>query len=161
MASANGDPPSDTLPFEDVYLPAQAPSPSAAEALRATARRARDAGYPVKVAVIGAEADLGPYASALREPQRYADYLVAELPRHSADAQGARIVVVTPSGAGIAGVEFSGDERREERTVEVSTDATPTQLTDAARRTIERMADAAGKDIGGGGGGTAGGAVLG
>jgi hypothetical protein len=159
-AAANGDPPSDVLPFEDVYLPADPPSQAAGDALRSTVRRAREAGYPIKVAVIGAEIDLGPYARAFRQPQQYANYLVSELPRHSADTQGARILVVTPVGAGIAGPDFSGAERRAARTIQVSTSSTPDQLANATKATVERMADAAGKPIGGGGSGGSGGGVI-
>ncbi|HVE68722.1 MAG TPA: hypothetical protein VNB64_09105, partial [Solirubrobacteraceae bacterium] len=118
-AHANGDPPSDVLPFDDVYLPADPPSQRAAESIRRTVRRAREAGYPIKVAVIQAEVDLGPYAGTFGRPQQYADYLVTELPRHTADAQGARILVVTPAGAGIAGVDFNAAERRAARTIRV------------------------------------------
>lgn len=161
-AHANGDPPSDVLPFDDVYLPADPPSQRAADSIRRTVRRAREAGYPIKVAVIHAEVDLGPYASAFGRPQQYADYLVTELPRHTSDAVGARILVVTPAGAGIAGVDFNSGERRAARTVRVTTDATPDQMVGAAQRTVERMADAAGKPIGGSGsgGGPGGGAIA-
>jgi hypothetical protein len=160
-AHANGDPPSDVLPFEDVYLPAAPPSPEAGDSLRNAVRRARDAGYPIKVAVIHAEVDLGPLASAYGRPQQYADYLVTELPRHTAASQGARILVVSPAGAGIAGVDFSPKERRAARTIKVTSDATPDQLVKATQSTVERMADAAGKPIGGGGGaGGAGGGLI-
>ena len=159
-AGANGDPPSDVLPFEDVYLPAAAPSSAAAEALRATARRARSAGYPVKVAVIAAEADLGVLASAFREPQRYADYLVTELPRHTTQSGGTRMIVVTPAGVAVAGTGVSPAERRAARTVEVNTNASSTQLTDTAKTAVERVAKAAGKSIGGGGGGGTGGGLI-
>jgi hypothetical protein len=152
-AHANGDPPSDVLPFEDVYLPAEPPSQDVAESLRGAVRRAREAGYPLKVAVIHAEVDLGPLANAYGRPQQYADYLVTELPRHTASSQGARILVVSPSGAGIAGVEFSPQERRAARTIHVTTGATPDQLVRATQSTVEGMAKAAGKPIGGGGGG--------
>ncbi|MDX6698222.1 MAG: hypothetical protein QOE65_1619 [Solirubrobacteraceae bacterium] len=161
-AHANGDPPSDVLPFEDLYLPALTPSQKAADGLRKTVDRARAAGYPLKVAVIQAEVDLGPLAAAFTKPQQYADYLVTELPRHTANTVGARILVVTPSGAGIAGVPFSPGERRAARTIRVSTGATSDQVVTATQDTIQRMAKAAGKPIGSGkgAGGSGGGAVA-
>ena len=159
-AAANGDPPSDVLPFEDVYLPAAAPSQGAAAALRATARRARDAGFIVKVAVIGSQADLGVLASAFREPQRYADYLMTELPRHTAEAQYVRTIVVMPSGVAVAGTGVDAAQRRAARTVEVATDASSTQLTETANTAVERVAKAAGKPVGDGGGGGSGGGLI-
>jgi hypothetical protein len=162
-AAANGDPPSDVLPFEDLYLPADPPAAATADALRGAVKRAREAGYPIKVAVIAAEVDLGPYANAFKQPQQYANYLVTELPRHSQTAQGARILVVAPVGAGIAGTTFLPEERRAARTVQVPAGATSTQVTEAATKAVERMAAAAGKPIGGSGGssGSGGGAIAG
>ncbi len=151
-AAANGDPPSDVLPYEDVSLPAEPPSRASADALRAAVRRAREAGYPLKVAVIHSAIDLGTLASVFGRPQQYADYLVAELPRHNPESEGARILVVMPAGAGIAGTDFGAGERRAARTIRVTTDATPTDLTRAAQSTVERMAGAAGRRIGGAGG---------
>lgn len=161
-AAANGDPPSDILPFEDLSVPAEPPSRASVDGLRGAVRRAREAGYPVKVAVVHSELDLGTLASAFGQPQQYADYLVTELPRHNPDARGARILVVMPAGAAVAGADFGSGERRAARTIEVSTDATPTRLVDAARTTVERMAAEAGRPIGGAGqsSGPAGGAIA-
>ncbi|MDX6651138.1 MAG: hypothetical protein QOJ97_3089 [Solirubrobacteraceae bacterium] len=161
-AAANGDPPSDVLPFEHVYVPSEPASPTAIADLRDAVKRARAAGYLIKVAVIQSEVDLGPLALLFRQPQRYADYMIKEIPRHGVDTAAERILVVMPSGAGIAGPGFGPDERKVARTIQVAQSATSTALVQAATSTVERMAAAAGKPIGGAGGsgGSGGGAIA-
>jgi hypothetical protein len=97
-AHADGDPASDVLLFQDVYLPYDAPSKEVANHLGGVVAAAKERGYDVKVAVIQADADLGSVGVLFGQPQRYAVFLERELrlkPDHL-------LLVVMPSGYGVA-----------------------------------------------------------
>jgi hypothetical protein len=151
-ALGNGDPPSQTLIREDVYPPAEAAAPGLVRDLQTAARRARDAGYPAKVAVVQSQLDLGNLATAFGKPQEYADYLAGDLGTHPDVADEFALLVVMPAGAGIAGKPFDGGEREAARTIDVSAGANSDQLVRAAQTTLEKMAAAGGHSIGGAGG---------
>jgi hypothetical protein len=136
---------------EDVYVPAETARPASIRAIKAAARRARDAGYPAKVAVVQSELDLGTLATAFGKPQEYADYLSADLRRHPDTPEEFTLLVVMPAGAGVAGKSFNSQEREAARTIDVSTNASPDRLVKSAQATLERMAAADGKSIGGAG----------
>jgi hypothetical protein len=163
-APANGDAPSQALATQDVYLPATPPSASRGRELTEAAARAARAGYPVKVAVVRSQSELGTLAEALEEPQRYAEYLATDLARHPSFRTGTAILVVGPTGAGVAGRGLGAGERRAARTVEVSDRSSPDELTREATEALVEMAGAAGHPIGDpaaeGGGGAAGPAIA-
>jgi hypothetical protein len=93
-ASANGDPPSDALLGQDVYLPfTPATSDGAARALLTLARRTRADGWPIKIAIVATPTDLGDVANLFTRPQEYANFLAPEIGRP-------RLLVVTPVGFG-------------------------------------------------------------
>jgi hypothetical protein len=164
-ALANGDPPSDVLIREDVYAPAEPARPALVRSLRTAAAKARDAGYPAKVAVVQSELDLGNLATAFGKPQEYADYLASDLRRHPDVEDEFALLAVMPAGAGIAGKSFNSGEREAARTIDVSTSANSDQLVRAAQTTLEKMAAEGGHPIGGAGGsggsGSSTGVVLG
>jgi hypothetical protein len=94
VARANGDPPSDVLPRQDVYLPlAPATSDGVARALLELTARTRAAGWPIKVAIIATPSDLGDVATLINRPQDYANFLAAEI-------DNPRLLIVTPVGFG-------------------------------------------------------------
>lgn len=96
-ASANGDPASDYLLGQSVFLPFNAKiDSSVAERLSAVIRAADKAGFKIKVAVIGTPYDLGTAFSLYRKPQRYAEFLGLELSFVYRD----RLLVVMPNGFG-------------------------------------------------------------
>lgn len=156
-ALANGDPPSNVLIAQDVYTPADPAPPALVRELTQAAARAKQAGYPTKVAVVRTEADLGNVPQALGKPQQYADYLLADLHGPSQVSGDFGVLVVTPAGSGIAGRSFDGGERQAARTIDVSTGASSGQLVRAATTTLEKMAAAAGHPVGGAGSKTGGG----
>lgn len=79
-ARADGDPASDVLYTQYVFLPFEAPIPKeVASRLDQTVQSSRSAGYTIKVAIIGAPADLGTAYVLWRKPQRYARFLGQEL----------------------------------------------------------------------------------
>src|SRR4051812_20447812 len=127
-ALANGDPPSNVLITQNLYTPAVKASPASVNALKQAVNRANQAGYAIKVAVVKSDLDLGNVPQALTHPQQYADYLLADLRGPSQVSGDYGVLVVTPSGAGIAGRDFNTSEREAARTVSVSTDASSTQL---------------------------------
>ena len=165
-ALANGDPPSDVLLTSDVYPPAEPAAPALVQDLRNAARRAKDAGYPAKVAVVQSQVDLGNLVQAFGRPQQYADYLVSDLRNHPERVRGEfTLLVVMPAGAGIAGKAFVQGERTAARTIDVRSGATSGELVRAATATLEKMAAEGGHPIGGagesGGGGSGAGVIIG
>jgi MYXO-CTERM domain-containing protein len=97
QALADGDPASDVLPLQDVYLPySPQVSPPVASALRKLLKETRAAGYPVKVAVIATPTDLGAVPDLFGQAQRYAAFLGNEISFNSHDT----LLVVMPSGYG-------------------------------------------------------------
>ena len=81
VARADGDPASDVLLGQNVYYPypPNLVSKPVRGALDAMVARAKAVGYPVKVAIIAARADLGAYPYLFDQPQRYADLLTKEI----------------------------------------------------------------------------------
>jgi hypothetical protein len=97
-AHANGDPASDALLVDQVFLPADAPVPdSDREALIQTVKNANERGYPIRVALIPFTSDLGTAISLWRHPQDYAKFLASEL----SFVYPKRVLIVQPSGFGV------------------------------------------------------------
>lgn len=97
-AGADGDPASDVLLNTDAFYPYRPVSTKVVRALDATIARARAAGYPIKVALIGSRSDLGAVPGLLGHPQRYADFLETEISFNGHP----RLLVVMPQGLGLA-----------------------------------------------------------
>jgi hypothetical protein len=97
-ARADGDPASDVLLAQDGFFPYSTDTPSGtANALLELTKRARQAGWPIKVAIIASAQDLGAVANLANSPQRYANLLAAEIRTSPAKV---RLLVVTPAGFG-------------------------------------------------------------
>jgi hypothetical protein len=96
-ARADGDPASDVLYFQDVFLPFPRPSNGPAEKLGASVTAANKAGFRIKVAVIASDQDLGSVPSLFGRPQLYAQFLGVELQSFYKD----RLLIVMPGGFGI------------------------------------------------------------
>ena len=98
-ARADGDPASDVLYSESVFLPSDVPASTAERArLDGLVRAATAAGFPVKVAIVGSSYDLGSVTALWRKPQLYARFLGVEL---SYVFRG-RLVVVMPNGIAVS-----------------------------------------------------------
>src|SRR5581483_11408702 len=95
-ALADGDPASDVLYFQDVFLPYARPSPAAAGQLQAAVTAANQAGFRIKVAVVQSAQDLGAVPSLFDQPALYARFLGTEL----RSFYTSRLLVVMPSGFG-------------------------------------------------------------
>ncbi len=97
-AHADGDPASDVLLGQDVFLPYSAISQSVERQLYAVTAAARQAGFPLKIALIGAKTDLGVLPTLFAHPEKYARYLTYEV----AGVVNGPVLVVMPDGFGLA-----------------------------------------------------------
>ena len=97
-AGANGDPASDVLITNQVYIgPEVSLSQSDRDALTQTVAAANERGYPIRVALIPFTADLGTAVSLWGHPQDYAKFLGSEL----AFVYTKPLLITMPSGFGI------------------------------------------------------------
>lgn len=98
-ALADGDPASDYLLTEDVYLPL---SPGISTDLGRTItdllKSTRKAGFPLRVAIIAAPRDLGAVPQYFGRPQSYAPFLESEIAFNTKKP----LLVVMPGGYGVA-----------------------------------------------------------
>jgi hypothetical protein len=97
VARADGDPASDYLLLQNVYLPVQAPSQSASAALDQAADEVYAHGDRVKVALIYTVDDLGAIPSLYGKPDDYAHFLGIELGLWYVGP----LLVVMPAGFGV------------------------------------------------------------
>jgi hypothetical protein len=97
VARANGDPASDYLLVQSVFLPFNAKvDPKTTKQLADTIRAADTAGYKIKVAAIGSRYDLGTAFSLYNKAQKYSEFLGLELSFQYRD----HLLVVMPNGYG-------------------------------------------------------------
>ncbi len=98
-ARANGDPASDYLLVQNVFLPFNAKvDPAASKRLADTIRAANDKNFKMKVAIVGSRYDLGTAFSLYNQAQKYAQFLGLEL---SIQYHG-RLLVVMPNGYAVS-----------------------------------------------------------
>ncbi|HXZ56136.1 MAG TPA: hypothetical protein VEG40_00970 [Gaiellaceae bacterium] len=139
-ARANGDPASDVLLTDKVFLPYEAPiSKSAAQELQATVAEANRKGFKIRVAVIAFTGDLGTAVPLWRHPQSYSKFLWSEV----AFVYSNRLLVAMPSGFGF----WNGKKPigRELRVLEgVKPGTTPTALAESTTAAVRALAEANG-----------------
>jgi hypothetical protein len=98
-ALADGDPASDYLLSEDVYLPlAPGISPDLGRTITDLLKSTRKAGFPLRVAIIAAPRDLGAVPQYFGHPQSYAPFLESEIAFNTKKP----LLVVMPTGYGVA-----------------------------------------------------------
>jgi cytochrome oxidase Cu insertion factor (SCO1/SenC/PrrC family) len=139
-ARADGDPASDYLLTNQVFLASQATSPTPAQRqLIALVREANRAGLPLRVALVPSEYDMGSITELWGKPRLYARFLDLEI---SSTYRG-RLLVVMPHGVGLAWPGHpAGPGYRALRTVAAAPgDST---LAVAARVAVEQLAASAG-----------------
>jgi hypothetical protein len=96
-AHADGDPASDVLATQALFLPQDAGIPLAQRSqLAGLLEASASSGYPIRVAIIATKADLGSVTELWRQPQTYARFLGQEL---SLVYHGP-LLVVMPGGYG-------------------------------------------------------------
>jgi hypothetical protein len=103
-ARADGDPASDVLYTTSVFFSfTTALSTSAQKAVTETVARAKEAGYPIRVAIIEKQDDLGAVTSLWGRPRQYARFLDIEL----SYLYKGPLLIVMPSGIGFAHVNHA------------------------------------------------------
>jgi hypothetical protein len=96
-ARANGDPASDYLLAQNVFLPFTTKiDNNEVQRLNALLRESQKAGFPIRVALILSPSDLGTAFSLFGKPQKYAAFLGLEL----SYVYRNRLLVVMPNGYG-------------------------------------------------------------
>src|SRR4051812_3279233 len=98
-ASADGDPASDVLVLQDVYLPyAPGVPPDLGRTITDLVKDTRKAGFPLRVAIIAQKSDLGAVPQFFGRPQSYAPFLESEIAFNTKKP----LLVVMPTGYGVA-----------------------------------------------------------
>ena len=98
-AYADGDPASDYLYTQQVFVPFDLKASTAAQGeLHRTVAGVNRAGFAIRVAIIGSAYDLGAVPSLWRKPQTYARFLGQEL----VFIYKQRLLVVMPNGFGFS-----------------------------------------------------------
>lgn len=158
-ALGNGDPASDVLLQAKVYFPTQQVGADSANALKALTDRASARGYPIRVALIHDETDLGTVPDLLNQPQKYAEFLGPEI----RFAYKGDLLVVMPNGLGLTTTDDSPPPMKAIDGVKVEAGGSPDGLARTAELVIPKLAAAAGKPLaseGGAGGGALAGIIV-
>jgi hypothetical protein len=109
-ALAHGDPSSHYLETDQLYPGfANRPSQQVELELAGLLEASRQAGYPIKVGIVGSADDLTEDLSMFTTPQPYAEYVAAALGAASVKAP---VLIVTPNGLGISGTQALGGRLR-------------------------------------------------
>ena len=145
LARADGDPASDVLLSETVFLSYQSPQGSAeGRTLLALTAEAKRAHFPIRVAVITQPADLGAIGGLYGKAQRYAEFLGREI---QFVYRGTLVVAMNgrPGGFGVYGPGATPAARRALAGVKLpSTPPTAAELARLAATAVERVAAASG-----------------
>jgi hypothetical protein len=135
-ARADGDPASDMLVVQNIFLPYNQPSKTAASGLAKQVASAYAAGYRVKVAVVAAAVDLGAIPSLFDRPAQYAKFLGQELSGFYVGP----LLIVMPSGYGIYdGGRSTAAEHRMLAGLAVPGSKQPDALTDDAANAVNDL----------------------
>lgn len=138
-ARADGDPASDVLATQPLFLPQDAAIPLPQQGqLTELMRIAAQDGYPIRAALIASSSDLGSVTELWRQPQTYAGFLDQELGL----VYGGPLLVVMPDGFGVAGP--SADRSA---LAGVAIPSAPGGLGNAALNAVRRLAGAAGHPL--------------
>lgn len=161
VARADGDPASDVLLGQNVFYPYQpAVSPGLQKSLNAETAAAAHAHFPIKVALIDSEFDLGVVPTLFRKPQTYAKFLDQEL--RLILGPHVLLLVVMPNGYGIVGLPPADTAAAAALPKPAGTQSN--DLAQAAIGAVRKLASAAGHPItnvrNAGGGGTRGGNTV-
>jgi hypothetical protein len=96
-ARADGDPASDVLVVQSLFLPQDANvSATKAAQIEQLLREGQHAGYQIRVALVASAADLGSVTELWRKPQTYAEFLAQELGL----VYHGPLLIVMPNGLG-------------------------------------------------------------
>ena len=161
VAYANGDPASDVLLQAKVYFPTQRVSAQAANSLKAVVQKANAKGYPIRVALIKDETDLGTVPNLLNQPQKYSEFLAPEI----RFAYKGDLLVVMPTGVGVTQTDETPAPANAVEGMQVEAGGSPDGLAQTAEEAVTKLSAAAGHPLvaakkSGGGGGAAAGIIV-
>ena len=135
-ARANGDPASDVLLTDQVFLPFEAPiSKSAQDDLRKTVAEANKKGLKLRVALIAFTSDLGTATALWRHPQDYSEFLGKEI----AFVYTGPLLVSMPSGFGFYN-EGKPVASEEQALAKVQPGQIPTALAESTTAAVRALA---------------------
>ncbi|MGB0092898.1 MAG: hypothetical protein WBP81_10250 [Solirubrobacteraceae bacterium] len=142
-ARADGDPASDVLAQQSLFLPQDAGVPARQQArLTALLQATAHAGYPIRVALIASPTDLGSVTALWRQPQRYATFLGQEL----ALIYHGPLLVVMPNALGL--YQLNRPEAVQESALaHLPTQRPGTGLGQAALTAVQSLAAASGHPV--------------
>ncbi len=148
-ARADGDPASDVLLGENVFYPYTPPVSAATQnALNAETAAAREAGFPIKIALIASPVDLGVIPEVFGKPQAYANFLDREI-----SFQGPQpLLVVMAAGYGVQGMKAT--TAAAVRSLRKPAGGASNDLAKAAITAVGSLASAAGHPVKGGSAGS-------
>jgi hypothetical protein len=139
-AYADGDPASDVLAVQKLFLPTDAHVPIREQLqLSALLNQSSRNGYPLRVAIIGSQSDLGSVTALWGKPQTYARFLGGELGL----VYHGTVLVIMPNGYG-ADVTAAGTRTA---SGEAQLPVPGQHLGDAAITAVERFAASAGTPL--------------
>jgi hypothetical protein len=140
VARADGDPASDYLIAQKVFFPYDAKIPKPAQQkLLSTVQSATRQGFPIRVALIWTDYDLGAVTALWKQPRRYARFLGVELGYYFKG----RLLIVMPSGFGFNWPKHDTAAAYREL-AGVTIEPTPEGLATAAATAVQRLAAQAG-----------------
>ncbi|MGZ4401133.1 MAG: hypothetical protein ACXVYM_09710 [Gaiellaceae bacterium] len=142
-ARADGDPASDYLVVQKVFIPYDAKFPAKQQAeLTGLVTAANKAGYKIRVAVIWSDYDLGAVTSLWRKPRTYARFLGLEL----GFVYKQRLLIVMPNGFGFNYPKHSTTAEYALLS-KIPISAAGSGLITAAEAAVQQLAAAAGVDV--------------
>jgi hypothetical protein len=139
-ARADGDPASDYLLGQQVFLPFDAKIPQARQrSFIEFVKSVNSSGYKIRVAIIWSTYDLGAITALWKKPQTYAHFLSAELQfiyKH-------RLLIAMPNGFGFYWPHHPVAAERAVLT-KIPIGTGPVALVDAAQTAVQKLAAASG-----------------
>jgi cytochrome oxidase Cu insertion factor (SCO1/SenC/PrrC family)/thiol-disulfide isomerase/thioredoxin len=148
VALADGDPGSDVLVYQPLFVAADAGvSVSEQVALGGTLHAAAKAGFPIRVAVIAERSDLGAVTALWRDPRGYARFLGLELSL----TYKQRLLVVMPTGFGFYWSGHPTTAAADGRLGRIAIGAGGDGLASAAQSAVRQLAAASGINLAAGG----------
>lgn len=142
-AWANGDPASDVLLQAKVYFPTQRVSIEEAQKLKALVQTANAKGYPIRVALIKDETDLGTVPDLLNQPQKYSEFLGPEI----RFVYRGDLLVVMPDGLGLTTTDATAPPAKAIDGMKVEAGGSPDGLAQTAEAAVTKLAAASGHPI--------------
>jgi len=142
-ARANGDPASDVLLTQQVFLPFEAPvSKSVAGDLRRTVSTANGKGYKIRVALIAFSSDLGTAVSLWKHPEDYSKFLGKEI----AFVYSGPLLVSMPSGFGFYD-QGRPVAKQQQVLAKLRPGTTPTPLAESTTAAVRALAASGGVTV--------------